>query len=66
MGHLKTISLFNFILADIGKYFTKMPRSIVVPPGDHVTFECETNIPAEQVCQCYKILMFQFLYRTNT
>ncbi|CAG7724534.1 unnamed protein product, partial [Allacma fusca] len=35
--------------ADIGKYFTQSPQSIVAPPGDRVTFQCETNIRAEQL-----------------
>lgn len=40
---------FIFLAADIGKHFTRSPQSIVAPPGDRVTFQCETNIPAEQV-----------------
>lgn len=49
----------NF-LADIGKYFIRNPSSLVAPPGDRVTFECETNIPAEQVSLCFSYEFYGF------
>ncbi|OXA59493.1 Interference hedgehog [Folsomia candida] len=62
MGTTTTTSAFGVVVfcfflllveycrcADIGKHFTRSPQSIVAPPGDRVTFQCETNIPAEQV-----------------
>lgn len=45
------ISRTSSLSTDIGIFFTKVPESRVVPPGDRVFFNCKTNIGKDEQIQ---------------